>query len=134
MESARAVLENRGRAQEGHLTRGLLARPPRHVLDGGGDHVIARGHHRQCLLHEERAFRDFLDLLKKPEPASAVLSHPTLRPLALLTSLALLSLTLCPPGRPAACQPTGYDARVSHETITTTRSSTACLGPHDDAL
>ncbi len=42
-----------------------MARPPRHLLDGGCYHVIARGNNRQFLLSEEPAFRYFLDLLAR---------------------------------------------------------------------
>ena len=42
-----------------------MARPPRHLLDGGCYHLIARGNNRQFLLTEEVAFRYFLDLLTR---------------------------------------------------------------------
>ncbi|MBI3010930.1 MAG: transposase [Candidatus Omnitrophica bacterium] len=42
-----------------------MTRPPRQLLDGGCDHLIARGNNRQFLLTEEGAFRYFLDLLAR---------------------------------------------------------------------
>ena len=59
-----------------------MTRPPRQLLDGGCYHLIARGNNRQCLLTEEAAFHDFLDLLARAKaryPAklyhSCLLSH-----------------------------------------------------------
>ena len=42
-----------------------MTRPPRHLLDGGCYHLIARGNNRQFLLTEAAAFRYFLDLLAR---------------------------------------------------------------------
>jgi putative transposase len=68
-----------------------MARPLRQLLDGGCDHVIARGNNRQFLFTEGEAFHYFLDLLTRAKARyPAKLYHYCLmsNPIHLLLELA----------------------------------------------